>query len=373
MKRYLQEKRGFVRGHRPDDEHVLIVPGAQTDVISGEQSRTYSIRSPLVSRATQYRALLDLRALDEIIERERPDLIVSSDPYQLAWKALSLGRLFRIPVMAFYHSHFTEAYLRRPAERLGPRATAWVMKAGRNYVRRLYNRFAATLVPSAGLSLCLREWGVINVRRAALGVNTEIFCRGTDAVATRERLGLPTTRTLLLYVGRLAPEKNTTTLFDAFSLLSGRSARYHLLTIGDGQERERLRDLTSASDAVTWIPYCADPAELARYYRAADLFVHPGVEETFGLVALESQACGTPVVGIRGTFMDEVIAHDQDDWARTNTPDALATAIEMVSSRDLSALGDLASKRVALEFAWPSVFEREFSICREVCASYRSA
>jgi len=58
-------------------------------------------------------------------------------------------------------------------------------------------------------------------------------------------------------------------------------------------------------------------------YRAANLFVHPSVQETFGLVALESQACGTPVVGIRGSYMDRIILpYDQKSWAQKNSPDA---------------------------------------------------
>jgi hypothetical protein len=75
---------------------------------------------------------------------------------------------------------------------------------------------------------------------------------------------------------------------------------------------------------VQWLQYCTDSLELAKIYRAADLFVHPGVQETFGLVAIESQSCGTPVVGIRGSRMDKVILHEQDLWAAENTPEALA-------------------------------------------------
>ncbi len=70
--------------------------------------------------------------------------------------------------------------------------------------------------------------------------------------------------------------------------------------------------------SVTWLQYCTDSLELARFYRAADLFVHPGVQETFGLMALESQACGTPVVGIRGSYMDRIIFRSQEPWAREN-------------------------------------------------------
>jgi alpha-1,6-mannosyltransferase len=122
---------------------------------------------------------------------------------------------------------------------------------------------------------------------------------------------------------------------------------------------------------VKWIQYSTDPLQLARYYRAADLFVHPGTQETFGLVALESQACGTPVVGIRGSRLDGIILHDQDSWARGNNPEALAAAIEQFSDRDLMELGSSAAQRAASEYAWPRVFERLFCIYREVCAQYK--
>jgi alpha-1,6-mannosyltransferase len=112
--------------------------------------------------------------------------------------------------------------------------------------------------------------------------------------------------------------------------------------------------------------------ELARYYRAADLFVHPGVQETFGLVALESQACGTPVVGIRGSRLDGIILHDQDSWAERNDPEALAAAIEQFSRRDLPALGRIAAEKAAARYAWPRVFENLFCIYREVCANYKA-
>ena len=371
VKRYVHEKIAFIQSSRPQDEHVFIVPGAENGVVSTERSRIYTIASPLISRTTQYRALLNLRTLGEIIERERPDIIESGDPYQVGWKALRLGRSQRIPVVAFYHSHFAEAYLRGPLQHsLGKRASELLMKIARKYVRNFYNRFAATLVPSAGLAAELAEWGVANTRKTELGVNMDIFRPGDD----RATLAVSEGSILVLYVGRLAPEKNTNTLFDAFAALVRHSAKkFHLLVIGDGQQRDRLRELQSETSEVTHIPYCADSKQLAQFYRAADFFVHPGVEETFGLVALESQACGTPVVGIRGSYMDEVILHDQSAWAVTNRADALADAIEKMSASDLSSLGAVAAENVARRFAWPQVFERLFSIYHEVIASYRGA
>ena len=373
VKRYVHEKANYIREHT-DDQHVLIVPGKKTERTGDDRSRTYSVRSPLISRTARYRALLDLRAVGEILAREQPDIIESSDPYQIGWKAIAFGKSARVPVVAFYHSHFPEAYLRGAAKLLGVRAGKSLMAAAKQYVRKMYNRFEATLVPSQPLAEILEEWGVRNTRLVPLGVNIDNFKPDTDDAAEILHARVEPPRKLLLYVGRLAPEKNTTTLFDAFRILvRRRPGEFHLFVIGDGPQRQQLEKLKAETESVSWVQYCTDPAELARYYRSADLFVHPGTQETFGLVALESQACGTPVVGIRGSRLDGIILHDQEGWAAENDPEALAAAIEQFSARDVKALGNQAGRNAAQNYAWPAVFERLFCIYREVCANYHRA
>ena len=373
VKRYLHEKIDYVQACTGSDKHVLIVPGAKNVAKTTGRSRVYTIRSPLVSRTAQYRALLNLRAVEDILKRELPDVIESGDPYQIGWRAVKVGLALKVPVVGFYHSHFPEAYLRSSAKLLGKTATRRVMKLSRAYVRKLYNQHAVTLVASERLARVLRDWGVDNVRVVSLGVNVDIFHPDDlDREAKRRSLGLDSSRKLLLYVGRLAKEKNAGTLFRAFEMLQKRRPKgLQLLVIGDGPERTQLRKLQTRFKNVRWVKYVSDPRELARYYRAADLFVHPGVQETFGLVALESQACGTPVVGIRGSAMDELIFHEQNDWAQENSPQALTDAIERFLSKPLAVLGKEAGGRVAQQHAWACVFERLFCIYREVCANYK--
>lgn len=372
VKRYVHEKIRYIQS-TPDDEHVLVIPGAKTERIEAERSRIYTIASPLLSRTSRYRALVNLRAIEEILEREQPDLIESGDPYQVGWKAIASGHALRIPVVGFYHSHFPEAYLRSSERFFGRTGMEYVMDLARRYVRKIYNQFEATLVPSDRLGALLTEWGVENVRAVDLGVDAETFQPSPDdAAETRASLGIPADRCLLLYVGRLAQEKNAQTLFTAFKLLDRDS--FHLLVVGDGLQRTLVQQLQAdAAGAVSWQKYCADPAELARLYRAADLLVHPGVQETFGLTSLESQACGTPVVGIRGSYMDRIIFGDQLFWARENSPAALARAIEESRSQDLRALGVAASERARAHYAWRQVFDRLFCIYREVQAHYRAS
>lgn len=374
VKRYLHEKIDYVEKHSPRDQHLLIVPGQKTKIEIRGRSRIYSIRSPLISRTGRYRALVNLRAVGEILRRERPDIIESGDPYQLGWRAVRVGHALNIPVVGFYHSHFPEAYLRASSKLLGKRAAGRVMKLSRGYVRRLYNRFAATLVASDRLADVLREWDVRNVYVVELGVNIDIFRPDEgDREPIRRSLRVEPGRKLLLFVGRLAKEKNIASVFKAFAILNERRPNaFHFLVIGEGPQRRQLRQLQGEHRNVSWIRYCAEPRELARYYRAADLFVHPGMQETFGLVAVESEACATPVMGIRGSSLEDVIFHDCSGWARENTPEALADAIETFSAKDLSILGRKAAEVAAKRHAWPRIFDRLFCIYREVCANYKA-
>jgi len=265
VKRYVHEKANYIREHR-DDQHVLIVPGKKTERTGDDRSRTYSVRSPLISRTARYRALLDLRAVGEILAREKPDIIESSDPYQIGWKAIAFGKSARVPVVAFYHSHFPEAYLRGAAKLLGVRAGKSLMSAAKQYVRKMYNRFEATLVPSQPLAEILEEWGVRNTRLVPLGVNIDNFKPDADDAPEILHARIEPPRKLLLYVGRLAPEKNTATLFDAFRILAQRRpGEFHLFVIGDGPQRQQLERLKAETESVSWVQYCTDPAELARY------------------------------------------------------------------------------------------------------------
>jgi alpha-1,6-mannosyltransferase len=373
VKRYVHEKISYIQ-RATVDAHVLVIPGAKTELIETERSRIYSIRSPLLSRTSRYRVLLNLRAIEEVLERERPDLIESGDPYQVAWKAIASGSALRIPVVGFYHSHFPEAYLRTTSRFLGKTAAEFVMDMARRYVRQIYNQFEATLVPSIRLGNLLTSWGVQNVHAVDLGVDVEVFKpEPDDAEETRRSLGIARDRCLLLYVGRLAQEKNTHTLFAAFDALIQREpSRYHLLVVGDGLQRAELRKLQHRIGSLTWLQYCNESRELARLYRAAELLVHPGVQETFGLTALESQACGTPVVGIRGSYMDRIIFGGQEHWARENTVPALADAISAAANGELRQKGRAAAGRVREHYGWPVVFGQLFQIYRAVRAAYHS-
>ncbi len=372
VRRYIEQKSAYVRNFRSDCQHVIIVPGETTARSGDDKVRVYTIASPLISRTSRYRALTKLHLIEEVLERERPDLIESGDPYQVAWKAVASGRGLDIPVVGFYHSHFPEAYIRTVAKFFGRVAISITDDICRKYVQALYNRFECTFVPSPVLGRLLEEWGVERIHTVDLGVDAAVFIPDIpDRVATRARLEISEGARLLLYVGRLAQEKNVKTLFQAFAILHARSpGKYHLLCVGDGTQRPSVVQLREKTGSVHWMPYCTDPYELAAIYRSADLFVHPGVQETFGLVALESQASGTCVVGIRGSYMDRIIFSDQQLWAAENSPAALADAIESKFTLDLRSAGLKASSEARSRYSWSTVFNRLFDVYARVVDGY---
>ncbi len=366
VKRYLSEKRRHVVEHTAD-EHHLIVPGAATRYEREGRLHLHTIHSPRLdffSRyPSRYRLILNTRLVLDLLDDIRPDVIESGDPYHVAWTALRAGQQLHAPVFGFYHSHFPEAYLRTALKYGGSWMRDAVLNFAEDYIVKLYSLFAATLVPTEHLRLLLHGWGVTNTVTLNLGVDTATFRPVPRADDLRRRLDLPEDRRVLLYVGRLSAEKNIEMLLAAFEALHERHPnRYHLVVVGDGPLRRVLPATRHRTGALTWRSYIQDNAKLADYYHAADLFIHPGVCETFGLVVLEAQACGLPCVGVRGSFMDANIMVGLDLWATKNDPHDIADAIERYEGKDLAGLGAEASRLVRERFSWDKVFARQWSL-----------
>jgi len=193
------------------------------------------------------------------------------------------------------------------------------------------------------------------------GVNLDLF-RPIDKLLARRRIGVAADEILALYVGRFAPEKGLDRLLTAAACLGSPPQRRFCVVGGDGNGDPNLRRMLrmkhalGLSERVTFVGR-VDQSELPFFYSAADMLVVPSSYESFGMVALEALACGTPVVATRVGAMEDIVRnHDCGRLASDFRPESLAAAIEiMVRRRAEHPAPPLAIRRSVLRYGWPRV------------------
>jgi alpha-1,6-mannosyltransferase len=175
----------------------------------------------------------------------------------------------------------------------------------------------------------------------------------------------------LLSVGRIAREKNIRQVLAMLDCLGRADGGFHLVMVGDGELRRLVRRRAAAGAGLTWIPYCGDSGRLAELYSACDLLIHAGTAETFGLVSLEAQACGSRVLAVRGGGLDETLEFEPHPvMAESAEPAALAEGVRRVRDLAEPVQARLARSRVVHEhFACDGTYTRLLHIYDTVCAS----
>ncbi|TVR49140.1 MAG: glycosyltransferase family 1 protein [Puniceicoccaceae bacterium] len=357
VKRYLEDKRLHL-ARRTRHRHLLVIPAADDGVDRHPEGLTVRIRSPRLPGSRSYRILLDEERILEVLGAERPDLIEVGDPYRSAWIGLRAGRLLGVPVVAFYHSDYPRAFGRTVERFLGATAGRIFSRWTHHYVVDLYNRMDATVVASAGLAGTLASCGIQRIHTIPLGTDPAIFFPRPSRDKIRTELKLPAEAPLLLFIGRLAREKNIRPLVGLTDPDLPGHAPWHLLLVGDGELGDWVRKEAETRPNLHWLPYCGDPARLAEIYSAADLFVHAGACETFGIVSLEAQACGTRVLAVEGGGLADSLAGESPQLlARSpSTPDLAAAVRRGLALPDSPELRRERRRRITRTFSVEATF-----------------
>jgi glycosyltransferase involved in cell wall biosynthesis len=236
-----------------------------------------------------------LRAVLNADLAQRVDLVHIHTPFIAHYAAARFAREHGLPVVATYHTFF-EDYLHHYVPIL-PR------RIGRALARRFtlsQCRDVAELIsPSAPMRDALLAYGVTTpIEVLPTGMPAESFIAGNGA-KFRGKFALGADRPLLLYVGRVAHEKNIGFLLRMFVKLREQRPDAWFVIAGEGPARESLTRLAQelgVADAVRFIGYLDRSTDLPDCYAAGDVFVFASRTETQGLVLLEAMAQGTPVV-----------------------------------------------------------------------------
>ncbi len=335
VRRYLLEKHSWMAA-RTSWRHTLLVPGPIDRVT---RSGIIEFRSPRLRAG--YRVPVHLAAYRHVLASLQPDLIEAADPYVVGWQAARVAEELGIPSVAFCHSDLIGLAGARLGRLAGRAASA--------YLRELYERFTCIMAPSQFVAERLRDAGIAPVTVQPLGVDAATFTPERRDRLLRSELALPPATRLLVFAGRLAPEKNLPELYELVERLGD---PYHLLVIG-GERRGR------PARRVSMLKYEQEPAALAASMGGADLLVHAGRQETFGLVALEAMACGLPVVVYPGGALAELVDPIVGAVAARATPAAMAEAVSDLYARDPRAIGIAARLRVLQRHTWTATFSAQ--------------
>ncbi len=285
---------------RAGDDVVMIAPAGGPDSYAGfPVIGVREISMPLYPDGDGYppkRVALPGPALSRALERHRPDVVHTINPVLLGAGAVAIARRRGWPVVASYHAHLpTYAHLYR---------CGWLEPAVWRYIRVLHNLAELNLCTSRATLETLRQHGIERLELWPYGIETERFhpSKADDRWRWRLSGGRPE-RVILLFVGRLAKEKTVERLLEA---VAGRDD-VALAIVGDGPLRSRLEG-TFAGTPTTFLGFLHGE-ELASAYASADVFVFPSETETLGLVTLEAQASGLPVIAADSPAARELVAH----------------------------------------------------------------
>jgi glycosyltransferase involved in cell wall biosynthesis len=236
-----------------------------------------------------------LRAALARLSEEPFDLVHVQTPFLAHYAGVRFARGRNLRVVATYHTLFEE-YLHHYVPVL-PRVLG--RSLARSFTRSQCAQLHALVAPSEPMRDLLREYGVrTRIEVIPTGLPADRYVPG-EGLRFREQFGIELSRPLLLYVGRVAHEKNIGFLLHAFAALRRTHPQALLAIAGEGPARASLQELTqqlALNSHVRFIGYLERERALRDCYAAADIFVFASRTETQGLVLLEALAQGCPVV-----------------------------------------------------------------------------
>ncbi|HUB90973.1 MAG TPA: glycosyltransferase family 1 protein [Dyella sp.] len=296
------------------------------------------------------------RTLRQRWTQHRPDAIYVATEGPLGRSAVKTAVRLGIPVATGFHTRF-DAY----ANHYG---VGFLTPVVHNYLRRFHQRANVTLVPTDALAAELTAMGVDHARLLRRAVDTKLFHPSKRDNALRESWGVDTDTPVVLYVGRIAPEKNLDLAVATFRAIQQVAPKARYVWVGDGPARAGLQ---AAHPDFIFAGMKRDEA-LAAHYASADLFPFPSLSETFGNVILEALAAGLPVVAYaEGAAREHLF--DGINGFRIDSGEARAfTAAAVTLAGDMQLIRHLGRAAVeSVERLSPDAVIREFeNLLREL-------
>jgi len=291
----------------------------------------------------------------DLLKRSNIDVIHSHSPYQLGLLSMGYAKKLKIPFVFTMHTILSQYmhYIPLMPEKL----SSSLMSA---YVKWFCNRCSCVVAPAKKVKEQLISSGVI--------ARMEIIPTGIDLAAVssassagiREKYGIPEDAKLLLFVGRLAREKNLFFLLRAFQLMLSKRKDVYLLIAAGGPLEHGLK--RAAPKNVIFAGAIGYP-KVFDYYLASDIFVFSSLSETQGLVLAEAMACGIPQVAVDAEGVSEVVRNGATGFLVPPSEEAFSNKVlELLKDDILLQSMSRASKETARAVYSKEVFARKIEL-----------
>lgn len=238
------------------------------------------------------------------------EVIHVHSPFLMGELGAYAARRLGLPLVFTYHTLYEEYAHYAP---LPPRFSRWVT---RYWVNRFCRKCQTVVVPTGMVAGMLRRSGVRTpVVVIPTGIEVEHFRRGRREYF-RRRYHFDQEAKVLLFVGRLAPEKNLSTLLAIFREVVQEEPQARLVLVAGGPERERLEKMAQAFNLGEKVVFTGvlSAQDLADAYAGADVFVTASLTETQGLVLAEAKAAGLPVVAMAAGGVVDMVEDGKDGF-----------------------------------------------------------
>lgn len=297
-----------------------------------------------------------MRNLDQL-RGEQYDIIHIQTPFVAHYLGTKLSRLLDIPCVETYHTFFEE-YLYHYIPIVPRKLMRLIAK---RFSRHQGNSLDGMVVPSTPMLQVLKSYGVTTLSEVIpTGIEPESFVIG-DRVAFRNKYDIPQNRPVLLFVGRVAHEKNIGFLLKALDRVRKEIPDVLFVVAGEGPARKSLEHevrVLGLSENVMFIGYLDRHTELNSCYRAADIFIFSSRTETQGLVLLEAMAQGVPVVSTAELGTRDVLREGLGVWiAKEELPDFSEKIVKML--RNTEARKDLGKAGREYAQSWSASMQAE--------------
>lgn len=372
----------------------LVVPGGQDRIEEcGELGRIYHVKAPRALLNRQYRSIYPTQflsagsKLQAILRTERPNLVEICDKYTLNY----LGPLLRRQLSSSIA--FRPVVIGLSCERMDDNFRTYLGNLPlAKYFCSAYMRWI--YFPFFDHHIANSEYTAAELRSASSG---HLIARGTwvrhmgvdlrhlspqlRSNELRRRLlnqfDASDESVLLLYVGRLVPEKNLTLLFDLMGRLTeDRKRDFRLLVVGEGIERKRWEEdmARQRPGRVRFLGHISDRTVLADLYANSDVFIHPNAHEPFGIAPLEAMASGLPLLAPKYGGITSY-ANDTNAWLAEPTTEGFMAALEAaVANPEQTAIRTNTALQTARHYDWNTVASSFLDLYDELyrCATQSS-